>query len=90
MGQFPLSGRSHVRNNDDQPGVQWSIVVEFEKIGSVIYKLLFSLQGCREGIFFLGGSGARGLLQSSLSAWDRLYLATSEYDWSGEWNLYSR
>ena len=40
--------------------MQWSIVVEFEKIGSVIYKLLFSLQGCREGIFLFWADRGRG------------------------------
>ena len=36
LEEFALPGRSYVRNNDDQPGVQRGPVVESEKIGSVI------------------------------------------------------
>jgi hypothetical protein len=40
--------------------------------------------------FFLVGAGGQGFFSCPLSAWDRLYFATSGYDRSGEWNLCSR
>ena len=46
--------------------------------------------GVQRRYFSFGRIGGQGFFSRPLCAWDRLYFATSEYDRSGEWNLYSR